>query len=365
MANKGKGKLNPQAAVKQHRLNILIEAMRTYQPQYDGVDYVSEAIRHIVNLAQLESMPDSAHVVESGQSITEWTDILSTQPIVYLRIAMTLDLSFSKGRLPEESDFPMCLRGVFANGIHNTSTNTSGETASTQNIEQQQHLHQSQLFFAPTSNLAMAPGTVRSISSDGEVNSPIASSNNTFHQHQYLQQQQNLMNHSSPGGSSMMDLAGGMHGHDALASAAMPDMLYLFTDVLGIDNLAGEVLTAYNLNADDGTPPSNMGSSEHGCCGEEEDDDEGEEELDLDMDIYDSDETKMKEGDWIGQAWTDDYFKETTTGHTGGDMGASNGVGDATTAMLDTVGESNGNSGDQDTAMALLDALRDDGVSCH
>ncbi|KAH9903732.1 hypothetical protein F4778DRAFT_735304 [Xylariomycetidae sp. FL2044] len=111
-----------KAVAKQHRLDILIEAMKTYQPQYDGVDYVSETIRHIINLAQLDPPADSttnpASLLStrgnsSHSSISDWTDILASQPGCYLRLAMTMDLSLSKGRLPEESDFPESLRGLF------------------------------------------------------------------------------------------------------------------------------------------------------------------------------------------------------------------------------------------------------------
>ncbi|KAI6783173.1 Cutinase transcription factor 1 beta-like protein [Emericellopsis cladophorae] len=103
------------SALKQHRLNILIEAMRTYQPQYDGVDWVSEIIRHIVNLAQIEKPASREPGTKVG--INDWTDILASQPSSYLRLALALDLSLSKGRLPEDGDFPVSLRGLFTGGF--------------------------------------------------------------------------------------------------------------------------------------------------------------------------------------------------------------------------------------------------------
>lgn len=102
-------------ALKQHRLNILIEAMRTYQPQYDGVDWVSEIVRHIVNLAQIDG--SNAQSAGTKQGINDWTDILASQPGSYLRLALALDLSLSKGRLPEDGDFPVSLRGLFTGGF--------------------------------------------------------------------------------------------------------------------------------------------------------------------------------------------------------------------------------------------------------
>lgn len=103
---------NAATAHKQHRLNILIEAMRTYQPQYDGVDWVSEIVRHIVNMAQIDNSNS-----QNPKGINDWTDILASQPGSYLRLALALDLSLSKGRLPEDGDFPVSLRGLFTGGF--------------------------------------------------------------------------------------------------------------------------------------------------------------------------------------------------------------------------------------------------------
>ncbi|KAM0335495.1 hypothetical protein ACHAQA_000543 [Verticillium albo-atrum] len=109
---------NTQSALKQHRLNILIEAMKTYQPQYDGVDWVSDTIRHIVNLAELDPPKDGANAPAGGAAISDWTDILASQPSSYLRLALTMDLALSKGRLPEDADFPVSLRGLFTGGFN-------------------------------------------------------------------------------------------------------------------------------------------------------------------------------------------------------------------------------------------------------
>jgi hypothetical protein len=123
---------NSQSALKQHRLNVLIEAMKTYQPQYDGVDWVSETIRHIINLAQLDGVQPNAtegsnpsngatspsangnNNNSNSNKIQDWTDILTSHPSLYLRLALTMDLSLSKDRLPEEGDFPASLRGLLS-----------------------------------------------------------------------------------------------------------------------------------------------------------------------------------------------------------------------------------------------------------
>ncbi|KAH8667895.1 fungal-specific transcription factor domain-containing protein [Ilyonectria robusta] len=103
---------NPNPAHKQRELNTLIEVMKTYQPQYDGVDWVSEIVRHVVNLAQLDNL--SPH---HQKSTIDWTHIFALQPSSYLRLALALDLGLSKGRIPQDKDFPMSLRGIFAVGI--------------------------------------------------------------------------------------------------------------------------------------------------------------------------------------------------------------------------------------------------------
>lgn len=141
---------NTQAALKQHRLTVLIEAMKTYQPQYDSVDYVSETIRHIVNLVQLDGVQPSAS--EGGSSshgdnetagdstgnakMQDWADILTSHPSLYLRLALTMDLSLSKGRLPEERDFPASLRGLLASGSASSLKRIFGGA----NNQQQQQL---------------------------------------------------------------------------------------------------------------------------------------------------------------------------------------------------------------------------------
>ncbi|OIW26083.1 hypothetical protein CONLIGDRAFT_517472 [Coniochaeta ligniaria NRRL 30616] len=148
---------NSQAALKQHRLNVLIEAMKTYQPQYDGVDWVSETIRHIVNLAQLDGVQpnasqgvnppnndnnnnDTSDNSNGNAKIQDWTDILTSHPSLYLRLALTMDLSLSKDRLPEEGDFPASLRGLLIGASANSPMRVL-LAANKQQPEEQQQQH--------------------------------------------------------------------------------------------------------------------------------------------------------------------------------------------------------------------------------
>lgn len=94
---------------KKHQLNALIEIMKTYQSQYDGVDWITDIVRHIINFAQLDEQG-----FRSQTSGVDWTDILACQPGTYLRLTLALDLSLRKGRLAQDWDFPVSLRGLFA-----------------------------------------------------------------------------------------------------------------------------------------------------------------------------------------------------------------------------------------------------------
>ncbi|KAI1103601.1 fungal-specific transcription factor domain-containing protein [Jackrogersella minutella] len=292
---------DPHQAAKQHRLNILIEAMKTYQPQYDGVDYISETIRHIINIAKLDApasagmgFASTSHDGKQLSTISDWTDILASQPGNYLRLAMTMDLCFSKGRLAEESDFPANLRGLFAAdfssiralvasgkpGGGNTTTTTTTTSAPPPPAQTQ-----TPAYFMPPTSMKITPGTVHSLSSDSESNSP-----------------------NSLDGSS----------HAALGSADI-DMGNTFSNPFSIDHLASEVLAAYGLN---------------------EDADAG-----------------LGEDDWIERAWSDEEVKEAAAA-------AATAQGQNQNQNQNQSQDQNGN-GDRETARVLLDALRDDSISCN
>ncbi|KAB5549975.1 cutinase transcription factor 1 beta [Coniochaeta sp. 2T2.1] len=168
---------NNRSALKQHRLNVLIEAMKTYQPQYDGVDWVSETIRHIVNLAQLDGVQPNATTAEGGSNhaangtnntsspeatngnakIQDWTDILTSHPSLYLRLALTMDLSLSKDRLPDEGDFPASLRGLLSGGSAVSNPVRVLLRANTQQQAAQQQPHYQDLRPVPGSMSSLPP----------------------------------------------------------------------------------------------------------------------------------------------------------------------------------------------------------------
>ncbi|KAF5021355.1 hypothetical protein F66182_6600 [Fusarium sp. NRRL 66182] len=98
-----------QSDLMRHRLDVLKKAMETYQLQYEGVSWITDAINHIMGLARSGSMLSIAKP-EIGQSegsgiVDNWIGVLTFQPVWYSRLALTIDVAFSKGRLPEPRVF--------------------------------------------------------------------------------------------------------------------------------------------------------------------------------------------------------------------------------------------------------------------
>lgn len=87
----------------QKDLSILMETMRSFLPQYDGVDLIKETVKHAADLAHTAG---GALSKDSATPTTTWAQILVGNPRLYLRMIMSIDLSINKGRLAEEEDFP-------------------------------------------------------------------------------------------------------------------------------------------------------------------------------------------------------------------------------------------------------------------
>lgn len=120
-----------QMAQKQGRLNVYMEAMNELQSQYDGTDEVRNFIKAVVEYFTVRILPPkstgpsighgstSYHAYSNGGvlgapiSITverDWGHMLVHQPTLFFRLSYTIDLSLSKGRYPDESDFPLILK---------------------------------------------------------------------------------------------------------------------------------------------------------------------------------------------------------------------------------------------------------------
>ncbi|KAJ1336185.1 DNA binding [Microdochium nivale] len=97
-------------------LDVLVAALDAFGPQYEGVGWVREIAKYAANLAQANSSPPHENSQaqpsesESGRVIiTDWTQVLTVRPCVYLCTTMAVDLCISKGQVPQDEDFPTWL----------------------------------------------------------------------------------------------------------------------------------------------------------------------------------------------------------------------------------------------------------------
>src|SRR5688572_13680109 len=69
----------------QRDLSVLMETIKSFFPQYDGVDLIKETVKHAADLAHTASqnLPD-----DSAMPPTSWTQILIDNPELYLKMVM-------------------------------------------------------------------------------------------------------------------------------------------------------------------------------------------------------------------------------------------------------------------------------------
>ncbi|UPK92799.1 hypothetical protein LCI18_003734 [Fusarium solani-melongenae] len=90
---------------RHRRLQVLIDTMKECRPRYDGVEWVISVLRYAVNLAHFYSASIS------NQSVAGWTDLLTQEPSLCLRLTFTIDLTLRQTKIPKDQDFPDVLRG--------------------------------------------------------------------------------------------------------------------------------------------------------------------------------------------------------------------------------------------------------------
>lgn len=110
---------------KQQHVDNLVKQMKSYKNKYYITDWVMRAIRHVVELARQRSL--TPFLTEDDSSPSSCLDMLKNRPSYYLRLVMTLDMSISNGRLPDECDFPPSLRSV-GRGLSTRTQSTSVPT---------------------------------------------------------------------------------------------------------------------------------------------------------------------------------------------------------------------------------------------
>ncbi|KAL5326327.1 hypothetical protein ACEPPN_007465 [Leptodophora sp. 'Broadleaf-Isolate-01'] len=143
-------------ALKQHRLNIFLEIMKMHELQYDGLQLIREVIHNTVTCiksknTRMDSWPfaiQNAHPPQqqssslpeapeqSQVSISDWGEMVSVQQRCYLRLALTIDLAFSRGKFPDNADFPVCLQGNTARDVFAVGQNHSLNLATNSHPQQ-------------------------------------------------------------------------------------------------------------------------------------------------------------------------------------------------------------------------------------
>lgn len=117
-----------QAAQKQGKLNVYMEAMKGMQNLYDGVDDVWAFVRTAVDYATIEDhdtgqcLPNDIDIhfdtaVPSKSSacikaVNDWGNVLVQEPVLYFRLSRTIDLSLAFGRYSEDSSLCLSPRSV-------------------------------------------------------------------------------------------------------------------------------------------------------------------------------------------------------------------------------------------------------------
>jgi len=94
------------ANFNKHRLEVLRKAMETYEFQYEGTNWINGAIKRIVGLKSVAPALDPPKADGSCQlrsaNVNGWIRMLTFQPGRYLHLAFAIDLTMSRGRLPDK-----------------------------------------------------------------------------------------------------------------------------------------------------------------------------------------------------------------------------------------------------------------------
>lgn len=114
-----------QKNIRQEQLNSLSKVMETFSAQHDLTECVTTAVDTILQVSELEIgyMLTAAEMHLTTTNITtaptqpsSWSDMLTSHPLVYLRLSLFLDLTLSQGKTPHVTDLPLWTIGT-ANAI--------------------------------------------------------------------------------------------------------------------------------------------------------------------------------------------------------------------------------------------------------
>lgn len=96
-------------------LDAYSKTIKCFQDQFDGTEEVLSTMERILSEAEAHSrrlalQKKAATSTSAGDNNKDWYEIFLQHPKLHLRVAMAFDLSFSRGRFPEDEDFPRQLR---------------------------------------------------------------------------------------------------------------------------------------------------------------------------------------------------------------------------------------------------------------
>lgn len=105
---------------KRRQLRLYNEAMETCQARYTGarscaiiinktIATAREGMFPLANVAKLQEVTSTALLRTAANKVDDWLGVFVSQPLQYLKIAMTIDISLCKGRYAETDDFPRLL----------------------------------------------------------------------------------------------------------------------------------------------------------------------------------------------------------------------------------------------------------------
>ena len=99
------------------RLGVLMKVMKACHSRHDGVEWISTVVISTLASLDLDAPMNSRSSSGLGLQLPlerkqeqRLPDLIAQNPMLYVRLSLTLDLSLSLDRLPEAADFPRGIR---------------------------------------------------------------------------------------------------------------------------------------------------------------------------------------------------------------------------------------------------------------
>lgn len=162
---------------KQHRLAIFLEAGKVQKQRFEGATTISRTIDRIMEepatISLLNHRARRHSILQSQSSAIRqscaldlaesWRQLLSVEPVFYLRLVSTLDHAFSKERYPDEADLPEVIRATRETRRSQTDAHNSISIASYAFLQSSENLSTSSPMVAD-SNAVNTLGYINTLS---------------------------------------------------------------------------------------------------------------------------------------------------------------------------------------------------------